>query len=313
MQASSRPLREFALETGFEILGIAKAAPAESFSHYQRWIAEGYHAGMGYLSKNVAAREKPDSILAHVKSLLMLGVSYRRVLESEPELQKHFVSECRHPVSVASYACGVDYHIWIRERLKRVTEFHRSLFPEEKCRGVVDTAPLLERQYAANAGLGVIGKNTMLIHPTLGSRFFLAALLSTCDFCDADEPATSNPCDSCNRCLEACPTGALCAPYCLDARKCLNYWTIEHRGDLPEVVREKLGNRVFGCETCQDVCPWNRETETGAFDPQRIMQMDESEFASLFGRTPLARPGLAQLQKTCARLRFVRDEDTMEE
>ncbi len=291
-------LREEALRLGFESVGAAKAEPPRTFEHFAAWVAAGKHAGMGYLAKNIAARFDPNHILPGVRSLFMLGVSYRTVLESEPKLRQPFfaVGDCKagkNVLRVASYACGVDYHDWIRERLRQLAALHRTLLPNERCRGVVDTAPLLERQYAAAAGLGRFGKNTMLIDPIRGSRFFLAGLLTTAAL-EYTESEPRDICGGCRACLDACPTGALERPYELDARKCLNYWTIEHNGKIPESIREKLGERFFGCEICQTVCPCNRTDAAaspgeGALCREEIEAMSPDEFKSRFARTPLAR------------------------
>lgn len=270
-------LIENARRLGFELAGIAAAERPRTFDVYRRRIEDGCHAGMDYLAARCREREHPESILPGVRSLLMLGVSYRTVLGGG-DVAAHPVAQL---AGIAEYARGADYHDWIRARLKILSQKHRELFPEARCRGTVDTVPLMERDFAARAGLGRIGKNTMLIHTDpaakIGSKFFLAALLSTAELkpteTDSGEPAS--PCGECRRCLDACPTGALTAPYRLDARLCLNYWTIEHRGEIPREIRQKLGNRFFGCDTCQAVCPWNRdvgEIPPGTVDPQTLAE-----------------------------------------
>jgi epoxyqueuosine reductase len=256
-----------AQKLGFDLCGICAAKSPETFEAYRRWINAGMFAGMSYLAERLSARNHPDSILPGVRSLLLLGVSYTMVLNSED-----------HPVKqvtgIAEYARGIDYHHWIRKRLKLLAIQHQQRYPHGKCRGVVDTAPILEKQFAADAGLGRFGKNTLLIHPRFGSKFFLAALLSTEELTPITHPILmDDPCRDCNRCLEACPTGALTEPYVLDARRCLNYWTIEQHGKIPQEIADKLGNRFFGCDTCQAVCPANRDcpaTSSGTVDPRTI-------------------------------------------
>ena len=275
-------LFELAKALGFELVGIASAEPPESFTAFHRWIDTGFHAGMEYLARNPGIRADPQRLLPEVKSVLMLGVSYRTVLESAPEIRRLFFS-CDEPDSlpIADYACGIDYHIWIRERLKQLARHHRQWVPHGKCRGCVDTAPLLERHYAQNAGLGKIGKNTMLIHPEYGSRFFLAALLST-EYLTPTPPLSFDPCGDCRRCQDACSSDALCEPYRLDARKCVNYWTIEHG--------QGLSDDSFGCDQCQDACPWNREKlPHGRLSRKMLRETDVNELKSLLEKTPLLR------------------------
>ncbi|MGL6195827.1 MAG: epoxyqueuosine reductase [Thermoguttaceae bacterium] len=324
MKELARKLGDYAVELGFELVGVAQAGRPSTFEHYENWISGGKHAGMDFLAKNPEARSDPDFILSGVKSLLMLGVSVQTVVESDEELRAIFfanrdksviqgsvkdnIKDCTTCVTVASYAAGVDYHIWIRERLKKLSAKHRELTPHGKCRGIVDTAPLLERQFAVNAGLGKIGKNTMLINKKLGSRFFIAALLTTEQLAPLYIDDTVNVCENCSRCCDACPTGAL-TPYELDARKCLNYWTIEYPASketgaygpetfLPEEIKKNLGNdyskKFFGCEICQAVCPWNRENDFTAAnlplpDFEDADNSDTTRFYEQLSRTPLGR------------------------
>ena len=268
---------------GFELIGVASARPPESFADFQRWIGDGFHAGMDYLAKNAEIRANPQRLLPEVKSLLMLGVSYRTVLESEPEIRRlFFVCEEHGSLPVADYACGIDYHIWIRTRLKQLAQMHQQWVPQGRCRGCVDTAPLLERQYAQNAGLGTIGKNTMLIHPEYGSRFFLAALLSTEEMTPT-QPLSFDPCGDCRRCQDTCLGNALGEAYRLDARKCVNYWTVEHKGSF-------LSDVSFGCDQCQNACPWNREMlPKGRLSRKMLQETAPGELKEKFALTPIMR------------------------
>ena len=272
-------LKTSAIDLGFELCGVVAARRPVTFSRFETWVDAGMHAGMNYLAERREARSHPRFVLENVRSILMLSVSYERVLADAP---------LRLPLlGVARYARGGDYHHWIRQRLRQLAALHRKLYPEGRCRGVADTAPLLERQFAVDAGLGRIGKNSMLIHPKLGSTLFLAALLSTEDWPSDTTPDLPDPCGNCRRCLDACPTGALVEPYVLDARRCLNYWTIEQRGEIPEEIAEKLGNRFFGCDTCQDVCPWNRaEPQADGIDPRTL---DAQTFETVIHGTPMER------------------------
>jgi len=286
-------LCEEAIRLGFDLVGITRSKKPQTFDHFIRWIACGHHAQMDYLAKNVALRSDPNHLLPGACSLILLGVSYQTVLSSEPELQRLFFApasdSAKKSVKVASYACGLDYHLWTRQRLKSLAEFYRKLLPQSRCRGVVDTAPLLERQFAANAGLGQIGKNTMLIHPQWGSKIFLAALLTT-EKLEYSESFPSDICGACRKCMDACPTGAIEQPYLLNARKCLNYWTIEHRGEIPKTIRKQLQGHFFGCEICQNVCPWNQAVERreGHLFVEELENRDAEEWKARLARTPLA-------------------------
>jgi epoxyqueuosine reductase len=260
------PLLTTAKELGFELYGITNVEPPKRFDAFERWIQAGMNADMTHFVRNFEARKHPDSLLPGVRSILMLGVSYHTVLNSEP-----------HPIrqlkGIVEYARGIDYHRWIRDRLKILAEKHRQLFPNGRCRGTVDTAPIFEKEYAAAAGLGSIGKNTLLIHPQFGSKFFIAAFLSTEPLEPTPPPEPFEPCGGCRRCLDACPTGALSKPYTLDNRRCLSYWTLIHRGGMPKEIAEKRGNRFLGCDTCQSVCPHNRSLPVvpeGTIDPSSL-------------------------------------------
>lgn len=263
MTSPTEQLLATAKALGFEIFGVTVAEPPKHFDAFERWLQAGMNAEMMHFVRNFEARKHPESLLPGVQSILMLGVSYGTVLNSEP-----------HPIrqlsGIVEYARGTDYHRWIRSRLEMLAEKHRELFPEGRCRGTVDTAPILEKQYAAAAGLGTIGKNTLLIHSHLGSKVYLATFLSTEQLESTPLPKPVDPCGECRRCLNACPTGALTEPFVLDARRCLNYWTLIHRGEMPQEISEKRGNRFLGCDTCQWVCPHNQSIPVipeGTLDP----------------------------------------------
>ena len=267
-------------ELGFELYGIANAEPPAHFDAFERWLQTGMNAEMTHFVRNFEARRHPEALLPGVRSVFMLGVSYSRVLNSEP----HPIRQLR---GIVEYARGIDYHRWIRSRLEMLAETHRELFPDGRCRGTVDTAPIFEKEYAAAAGLGIIGKNTLLVHPTFGSKIFLAALLSTEPLEPTPQPESFDPCGDCRRCLDACPMGALVEPFVLDARKCLSYWTLIHRGELPKEISAKRGNRFIGCDTCQRVCPYNRSIPVipeGTIDSTGL---DRDELRLLLAGSPL--------------------------
>ena len=216
---------------------------------------------MEYIPRRAAAYEHPKHVLDGARSLLMLATAYRTEEPAEPAPGQGMI---------ARYAWGTDYHDVIRERLHALADFHRELTPGAAVRGVVDTAPLLEREFAELAGLGWVGKNTLLLNRRLGSWFLLAALL-TSETLAYDEPTTTGHCGTCRACIDACPTGAIVEPYRLDARKCISYLTIELRESIPPEQRDSIGQRIFGCDICQDVCPFNRRsppTADPAFQPR---------------------------------------------
>ena len=265
-----------AKELGFELCSITVAEPPKYFDAFERWLQKGMHAGMVHFVRNFKARQHPQFLLSGVRSIIVLSVSYVKVLNSEP-----------HPIQqlsgIVEYARGTDYHRWIRSRLTTLAEKHHALFPESRCRVAVDTAPILEKQYAAAAGLGTLGKNTLLIHPQFGSKLFLSTLLSTESLEPTPLPEPFEPCGECRCCLDACPTGALVEPYVLDSRRCLSYWTLIHRGELPKEVSVHQGSRFFGCDMCQSVCPHNRSlpiVPSGSLDPDSLEPDDLRHFLS---------------------------------
>ena len=216
-------LKQESLRLGFDLAGATPAAAPPDFERFRQWLSDGYAGQMHYLAERLDAYRHPNRVLDGAKSVLMLGMNYRTVEPAEAGPGQARVSR---------YAWGTDYHEVLRRRLHALADVHRRLVPRAQVRGVVDTAPLLERQYGQLAGLGWIGKNTTLINRIFGSWFFLAALLSTEEL-EYDEPGDAGGCGSCRACLDACPTGALGGPYRLDARKCISYLTIELRGATP--------------------------------------------------------------------------------
>jgi epoxyqueuosine reductase len=240
---------------------------------------------MRYLDERREAYAHPRYVLESVRSLLMLGMPYRT---AEP------VDASPGEGRVARYAWGsVDYHDLIRGRLHQLADYWRELVPEATVRGVVDTAPLLEREFAQLAGLGWVGKNTLLLNGRAGSYFFLAALL-TDQVLDYDAPYSADHCGSCTACLDSCPTTAFPQAYVLDASRCISYLTIELRESMPAELRSGVGDWLFGCDVCQEVCPWNR------FAPLSR----EPEFAPLESMNPVTLPDLFDLTEEDFRRRF---------
>ncbi len=246
-------LKRLALEAGFDGAGVAPAWPPPHAAAFRRWLERGFAAQMGFLSRHVDVRLDPRRLLPGARSVACLAVTYHgRWDETKP------AGSTAKPVGrVARYARGLDYHRVLRRRLDDLAARLRDdIDASFEVRPFVDTAPILERDLAAAAGLGWIGKNSMLIVPRLGSYTYLAGLVTTLEL-DPDAPLPDR-CGRCRRCIDACPTGAIVEPYVVDARRCLSYLTIEHRDAIPEEFRPALGDRVFGCDACQAVCPHNR-------------------------------------------------------
>ncbi|MEN6407317.1 MAG: tRNA epoxyqueuosine(34) reductase QueG [Thermoguttaceae bacterium] len=283
-------LKEESHRLGFDLVGAAPAVVGSSLERLENWLAEGFAGRMSYFADRLDAYRRLDLVLDGVRSVLMLGVNYRTVEPVAPGPGQSRVSR---------YAWGDDYHELIRSRLHRLADFHRRCKPEAGVRVVVDTAPLLERHFAQQAGLGWIGKNAMLVNETFGSWVFLAGLLTT-EPLAFDRPVEDR-CGSCRRCLDACPGGALVAPRRLDARKCVSYLTVELRGPIEPELHRACTGRLFGCDACQEACPWNRQTPVSresAFQPgegmnpvdlKLVTSLDDESFRRRFRHTPLWR------------------------
>ncbi len=292
-------VKALARECGFELAGIAPAAPLADFARYRRWLEEGMAGEMRYLTgQRAALREDPRSLLPGARSVICAGKLYNT---PDPP---------RGPddARISRYAWGEEYHTVVRCGLEHLLEKIRAIEPCE-AKICVDTAPLLERSLARLAGLGWIGKNTCLINEPLGSWFFLGEIITTLDL----EPGSPPPdrCGTCTRCIEACPTEAIVPDgrgWTLDSSLCISYLTIELRGPIPEELREKVGPHVFGCDICQDVCPWNSRaplTDDPAFfavpvSLREAAALDEAGFRERFRESPVSRVRHAGLLRNIA-------------
>jgi len=285
-------LREEARREGFSRIGFAPAERPARFDRFERWIAEGRHAGMEYLEKTREARSSPESLLPGARSVVCLAAPHRSRPFTAADGSK-----------IARYAAGADYHGTVRRRAERVVRAARERLGSFRYRVCVDSTPLAERSFAARAGLGWIGKNGCLIDPEAGSWLLLAEILVDLDL-PPDEPAAER-CGNCVRCLEACPTRAFVEPGILDSRRCLAYWTIEHRGPIPLWVLEEVGDHVFGCDICQEVCPWNSaipEEDDGRLAPTRRewLEMGPGQWRREWGATALNRAARRGVQRNAA-------------
>jgi len=295
-------LKQEAFRLGFDLVGATAAVCPSGNGHFREWLELGYAGEMRYLADRADAYAHPSHVLDGVQSILMLAVNYRTVEPAQAAPGQGTVSR---------YGWGDDYHDVIRRQLHALADFHRELVPKAQVRGVIDTAPLLEREFAQQAGLGWIGKNTMLVNRRFGSWPFLAGLLTT-EPLAYDEPIEKGHCGSCRMCLDACPTGALVEPYRLDARKCISYLTIELRESIPTDLRSPIGDQLFGCDLCQEACPWNGRTpmtdaesyrpkaDSNPMELAQLFLLDEAAFRERFRGTPLWRGKRAGLLRNAA-------------
>ena len=290
--ALTRFVHDEAVRLGFDLVGITSAAPLEAAEFNARWVAQGYAGDMSWLERNLEKRADPQQLVPGARSVICLGMYYDPPSTGESGNLTGRISR---------YARGDDYHGLIKSRLAEFWQTFRDHAGQDVGgRYYVDTAPVLERELAARAGLGWWGKNTVLINRRAGSYFFLAEVITTAEL-ELDEPATDH-CGSCTRCLDACPTKAFPEPYVLDARRCISYLNIELKVSIPEDLRHGMGNWLLGCDICQDVCPWNRRsaaTREPAFharaglDPVDLLEligMDRDAFNERFRRNPAKRP-----------------------
>lgn len=279
---------------GFELAGIAPAEPAATAAAYDAWAAAGHAGDMAYLTRDPERRSDPVRVWPEARSVLVVGLNYR-TWEPEPE-ERYDPGRGQ----LARYALGDDYHEVLVDKLKALlTWLETETAGEVRGRYYVDTGPLLERDLAARAGLGWWGKNTCLIDRRQGSYFFLGALLLSVEL--PPDASASAHCGTCNCCQTACPTGAFLEPYVLDARRCISYLTIELRGPIPRELRPLIGNWVFGCDICQEVCPWNRKAAFGSeprFSPRDrlqapelipLLELSQEEFSALFRHSAVKR------------------------
>src|SRR5207248_982349 len=291
-------LVDFARELGFDSCRVAACSPPAHTREFGDWLKEGAHGEMEYMARGEEKRCDPQRILSGAKSVVVLALNYFQG-------ERHAAETAAVTTSgrIARYAWGDDYHDLIAAKLDEIDIFLREFGGQQKC--YVDTGPVLERDHAALAGIGWHGKSTMLIDEKLGTWFFLAEILTTLEL-PADEP-TRDRCGTCERCVKACPTGAITAPHKLDARRCISYLTIELKTSIPLELRPLIGDRIFGCDDCLDACPWNRfaqvsresafaarspsrtGTSTTAFSLRDYLALTETQFRDLFRNSPIKR------------------------
>ena len=297
-------IRSRAEDLGFDSCGIA-AADLLSLENdrLKDWIKGGYHAGMSYMERNGEKRKDPRNLVEGARSVIVLLMNYYQHQNLAPGV----------PV-ISRYALGRDYHDVMRERMLLLLDYIKKESPGSGGRVFVDSAPVMERSWAVNAGLGWIGRNSMLINRRLGSYTFIGEIVTDIEL-DYDKPFTTHHCGSCNRCTEACPTGAILPDRTVDSNRCISYITIEHKGAIPGYFSGKMENRVFGCDICQEVCPWNSKanqtTIADFFERAEIPgytkhgwdALTEEQFIELFASSPVKRAGYQGFMRN---LRFIR-------
>lgn len=294
-----------AVRLGFEACGVTNLAVSpESRVSLDDWLAKGRHCDMAYMSRQAPVRREPQTVWPEAQSAVVV-------------LHNYYQSGANPPAGhgrIAQYALGDDYHVVMREKLKALGSVLVAAAGRGKTRVYVDAGPLPERELARRAGLGWIAKNTMLINPLIGSFTFIGVLLTDLDLAK-DEPFEADRCGTCTRCLDACPTGAFPAPRVLDSARCISYLTIEAKGDIPALLRPSIGDWLFGCDVCQDVCPWNTRFASETREPryrahpaddrpslEEVLHMDEAGFERAFGETALDRAGLAGIRRNARAL-----------
>ena len=300
MKITNELILEKAKEIGFDLIGFARAEElVTEIKHYDHWISQDYQAGMEYMARNRDKRKDVSKILLEVKSVISLAVNY---FASEK------YSNVKSMGKVSRYAWGKDYHLVMNEMLKKLESFLSSIDPEFKSISYVDTGPVMDKAWAVRAGIGWLGKHTNVINREIGSWFFIANIFTNIDF----EYSELIPdfCGNCTACIDACPTNAIVQEYIIDANKCISYLTIENKGEISPEFSGKFDNWIFGCDICQDVCPWNEKfsivTEKSEFFPTKnnkeillteIKNMDDELFNKRFKDSPVKRAKLKGLKR----------------
>lgn len=284
-------IKQAALEIGFSKVGIARVEHlSDESAHLTEWLGRGFHGSMDWMARNVEKRQDPRKILPGARSMICVALNYYTDVQhsTDPEIGK-----------ISRYAWGDDYHEIVSEKLEELSRRIGRLAPGSKSKTYVDTGPVMEKAWAAWAGIGWQGKHTNLITKDYGSWVFLGEIITDLDLRE-DEPI-ADFCGTCTACIEACPTDAIVEPYVVDSNKCISYLTIEHTGEIPSEFHPQFEQWVYGCDICQDVCPWNsfqQSTNIGAFAPREkneapkltdLVEMSAEEFSSRFKKSPIKR------------------------
>jgi len=300
----SQKIKEKSESLGFDACGICRAEQVDTntTSHLQDWLDKGYYAGMDYLARNTDKRNNPKLLLENAKSIICVALNYY------PEKKQ----PCTSP-QIAYYAYGKDYHEVVKAKLYSLLEYIKELYPTVTGRVFVDTAPILERHWAAKAGLGFIGKNSLLIMPRKGSYFFLGEILVDIEL-EYDKPINIS-CGNCTRCIDSCPTRAIEKPYTINSNSCISYQTIENKGEIDEKTIPVLNNNLYGCDICQKVCPWNKFAKphkTKDFEPnhellnidyESLEKITEEDYRRIFKGSAIKRAKYSGLMRNLKALK----------
>lgn len=298
-------IKRTAADLHFDLVGIAPAAPSARAEYIRNWIAAGQAGTMQWLNRHLDAMLDVHAYFPAARSVICVAVNYHRELEDS--------SDKRPRGKIARYALGDDYHEVMKPRLYALADAIRRRWPAAETKCSVDSSPVLEREFAAAAGIGWLAKNTCIINPSVGSWLLLGEVLTSLDLAH-DEPAKDH-CGTCTRCIDACPTNAITAPYQMDPRRCISYLNIEHRGPLDEQQQRSLGNWLVGCDICQEVCPHNRKAPEGTWEEllprfadgaislDEVVAMDEQTYRERFRRSAIKRVKLPVLQANAAAVR----------
>ncbi len=303
MKLSNEIVIEKAKGLGFELAGFAKADILnEEVVHLEEWLSKGYQAGMKYMNRNIDKRKDIRKVFPESKSVISLALNYYTPDQHIPEEDEGKISR---------YAWGKDYHLIIRDKLRILENELKQIDPFFKSLSYVDTGPIMDKAWAVRAGLGWLGKHTNVINPGIGSWFFIASILTNYEFKYSE--LMTDHCGSCTACIDACPTKAIVEEYILDANKCISYLTIENKDEIPESYKDKFDKWIFGCDICQDVCPWNikfsESCGTQEFNPldgqtgislTEVGAMDEDTFKRRFKESPVKRTKLSGLKRNAS-------------
>ena len=293
---------EKAKALGFIAVGFSKPRTPLYFDFFLNWLEAVELGDMTYLKRNLDLRKHPDRMLDGLQTIISLAYPYPATKPTTPD-----------GYAASRYATPreEDYHLRLRVLAKQLCRSIAEAFPNSRSRVCVDSAPIMERSFAVTSGIGFVGKNTMLIVPGHGSYCFLAEILTTAPFQIPPVMEMESRCGTCTRCIEACPTGALKAPFQIDVSRCLSYLTIEAKHDINKKAAEKMGNTFFGCDVCQEVCPFNKTEDPAISLPStdRIVQMSEHDFKKTFGKTAFERAGLGKLKRNILALPRKQEEN----
>lgn len=289
-------IKKLALELGFDACGISKVSKLTKERNYLlKWLGQNKNAELNYMKNNIKKRENPALLVENAKSVISVILNYY----PEKEIQSDY--------KLSKYAYGTDYHFIMKDKLIEIENYIKANFPKSNNRRFTDSAPIFDKSWAVKAGLGWIGKNTMLINPKSGSFFYVGELITSADL-TYDDAFEKNYCGNCTKCIDNCPTEAI-DEYEVDANKCISYWTIETKDEIPEDLASKFKGRIFGCDICQDVCPWNSKSKAHNIDEFRLIDeliifknkewenLNKEAFNRIFKKSAVKRAGYDKLMQ----------------